>query len=66
MAPSDFNMSPVAWLFISLFAGVILILAIVYLFALKIRRDKHRAQRKAEGDEVFGKIIKNPLTTRAV
>jgi hypothetical protein len=66
MAPSDFNMSPVAWLFISLFAGVILILAIVYLFALKIRRDKKIAERKAEGDGIFGKIIKTPITAPGV
>jgi uncharacterized protein YpmS len=66
MAVSDFTMRPVAWLFISLFAGIILILAIVYLFALKIRRDKRKAERKAEGDEIFAKIIKNPVTTPAV
>ncbi|ETI23276.1 hypothetical protein G647_05075 [Cladophialophora carrionii CBS 160.54] len=66
MAPSDFTMSPVAWLFVSLFAGIILILALVYLFALKIRRDKKKAEREAEDDEIFGKIIKNPVTLPAV
>lgn len=66
MAPSDLTMSPVAWLFISLFAGVVLVIAIVYLFALKIKRDKKIADRKAEGDEIFGKIIKNRLSTTAV
>ena len=66
MAASDFNMSPVAWLFISLFAGVILVIAIVYLFAIKIRRDKRKAERIAESDEIFGKIIRNPLTPPGV
>ena len=65
MAQSASTMSPVAWLFISLFAGVTLILAIVYLFALKIRRDKKKAQRKTENDEIFGNIIRNPVTAPA-
>lgn len=65
MAPSDFTMSPVAWLFVSLFAAAILVLAIVYLYALKVRHDKKRAEIKAENDEIFGKIIKNPMTFAA-
>ena len=66
MASSDYTMGPVDWLFVSLFAGVILVIAIVYLFAIKIRRDKKKAARKAGGDKNFGKIIKNPLTAPAV
>ncbi|KIX98194.1 uncharacterized protein Z520_06274 [Fonsecaea multimorphosa CBS 102226] len=61
MSTSDFTMSPVAWLFISMFAGVILILAIVYLFALKIQHDKKKAARKAEDDRIFGNTIANPI-----
>ncbi|EXJ72196.1 uncharacterized protein A1O5_04700 [Cladophialophora psammophila CBS 110553] len=63
MSASDFRMSAVAWLFISMFAGVILILAIVYLFALKIRHDKKKAARKAEDGEIFSNVIANPITT---
>ncbi|KIW75909.1 hypothetical protein Z517_10654 [Fonsecaea pedrosoi CBS 271.37] len=64
MAPSDHTMSPIAWLFISMFAGVILILAIVYLFALKIRHDKKKAAGNAVDDKVFGNVIANPITTQ--
>ncbi|KIW27209.1 uncharacterized protein PV07_06968 [Cladophialophora immunda] len=63
MSASDFTMSPIAWLFISMFAGVILILAIVYLFALKIRHDKKKAAQKTEEDEIFGHAIANPITS---
>ena len=62
MSQSDFTMSPVAWLFISIFSGVILVIALVYLFALKIRRDKRKIERKVENDEIFGNIIRNPIT----
>lgn len=55
-------MSPIAWLFIAIFVSIILIIALVYLFALKLRRDKRKQARKAEGDEIFGAIIANPVT----
>jgi hypothetical protein len=61
MAPTDYTMSPVAWLFISLFAGATLVIAIVYLHSLKIRRDKRKAIDKAENDEIFGNIVKHPI-----
>ncbi|KAJ4504873.1 hypothetical protein HRR83_009166 [Exophiala dermatitidis] len=61
---SDLKMSPIAWLFIALFASIILIICLVYLYALKIRRDKQKQARKAEGDEIFGAVIANPIITR--
>ncbi|EXJ91340.1 hypothetical protein A1O1_04452 [Capronia coronata CBS 617.96] len=59
---SDLQMSPIAWLVIAIFASIVLIIALVYLFAMKVRRDKRKHARKAEGDEIFGGIIANPIT----
>jgi len=59
---SDFQMPPIAWFFVSLFAGVILIIALVYLFTLKLQRDKKKAARSAENDEIFGSVMANPIT----
>ncbi|EXJ93126.1 hypothetical protein A1O3_01683 [Capronia epimyces CBS 606.96] len=59
---SDFKMSPIAWLVIAIFASIILIIALVYLFALKVRHDKKKQARKTEGDEIFGAMIANPIT----
>lgn len=55
-------MSPIAWLVVAIFAAIVLIIALIYLFALKVRRDKKKAARKAENDEIFGNIIRNPIT----
>lgn len=51
MAQSDLVMTPIAWLFISIFVGVILVLAIVYLFVLKVRRDKRKLEQKTANGE---------------
>ncbi len=59
---SELNMSPIAWLVVAIFAAIVLIIALIYLFALKVRRDKKKAARKAENDEIFGNIIRNPIT----
>jgi uncharacterized membrane protein len=59
---SDGTMSPIAWLVIAIFAAIVLIIALIYLFALKVRRDKRIAARKAENDEIFANIIRNPIT----
>ena len=59
---SELKMSPIAWLVVAIFAAIVLIIALIYLFALKVRRDKKKAARKAENDEIFGNIIRNPIT----
>ncbi|KAJ9637593.1 hypothetical protein H2204_004742 [Knufia peltigerae] len=56
-------MSGVAWLAIAMFAGIIVIISMVYLYTLKVRRSKEGAIRKSEDDEIFGGVIKNPITT---
>ncbi|KAK6368264.1 hypothetical protein LTS17_010005 [Exophiala oligosperma] len=61
--PSRSNMSGVAWLAIVMFAGIIVIISMVYLYTLKVRRSKEGAIRKSEDDEIFGGVIKNPITT---
>lgn len=57
------TMSPIAWLVVAIFAAIVLIICLVYLFALKIRHDKRKQARRAENDEIFGPIIANPITT---
>jgi len=54
-------MSPIAWLVVAIFAAIVLIICLVYLFALKVRRDKKLQARRAENDEIFGPIIANPV-----
>ncbi|KIV77826.1 hypothetical protein PV11_09606 [Exophiala sideris] len=58
---SSGTMSPIAWLVVAIFAAIVLIICLVYLFALKVRRDKKLQARRAENDELFGPIIANPI-----
>lgn len=59
--PSQSKMSGVAWLAIAIFAGIVVMIALVYLYTLKVRRYKEGAIRKAENDEIFGGVIRNPI-----
>ncbi|KIW20394.1 hypothetical protein PV08_00969 [Exophiala spinifera] len=56
------RMSGIAWMAIAMFAGVVVIIALVYLYTLKVRRSKERAIRKAQDDELFGGVIRNPIS----
>jgi hypothetical protein len=55
------GLSPVAWLVIAIFASSLLIICLVYLYALKIRHDKKRAADKALNDDIFGRVITQPI-----
>ena len=58
-------MSPIAWVFIAIFSGLLLIICLVYLYGMKVRRDIKRAEkRKAEHDVTFGGVIKNAALPR--
>ncbi len=59
---SDFTMTPIAWLVVAIFASAVLIVALVYLFALKVRRDRKKHARRVENNQMFGPIIANPIT----
>jgi len=55
------TMSPIAWLVVAIFAAIVLIICLVYLFALMVRRDKKLQARRAENDEIFGPIVADPI-----
>lgn len=57
------EIAPIAWLFIAIFSGVLLIIALIYLYGLRLKREKKKAQRKAENDAIFGAIT-NQITAR--
>lgn len=59
---SNYEMSPVAWLAVAMFATAVLIIAMVYLFAFKVRRDKKKQARKVENNEIFGTVLSIPIT----
>ncbi|KAK5064624.1 hypothetical protein LTR84_000458 [Exophiala bonariae] len=58
------EMAPIAWVFIAIFSSVLIIVALVYLYGLRLRHDKKKAQRRAENDEVFGSITANTISAR--
>jgi len=58
------EIAPIAWVFIAIFSGVLVIIALVYLYGLRLKYEKKKAQRKAENESIFGAKITNPITTR--
>jgi hypothetical protein len=58
------EIAPIAWVFIAIFSGVLVIIALIYLYGLRLRREKKKAQRKAENDAIFGSAMTNQITVR--
>lgn len=47
---NNLRMTPIAWAGLSVFAGIIAMLAAIYLFALKTGRDKRRLKQASKAD----------------
>ncbi|KEF61173.1 uncharacterized protein A1O9_02738 [Exophiala aquamarina CBS 119918] len=58
------EMAPIAWVFIAIFSAVLVIIALVHLYGLRLKYEKKRTQRKAENESIFGATMTNPITAR--
>ena len=47
---NNLRMTPVAWAGLSVFAGIVAMLAAIYLFAIKTGRDKKRLKQVSKAD----------------
>lgn len=47
---NNLRMTPIAWAGLSVFAGIMAMLAAIYLFALKTGRDKRRLKQASKAD----------------
>lgn len=57
-------MAPIAWAFIAVFSGILIIIALVYLYGLRLKHEKRKAQRRVENDEIFGNVAANQIIAR--
>lgn len=58
------EMAPIAWVFIAIFSGVLIVVALIYLYGLRLRHEKKKAQRKADNEAIFGNVTTNPIIAR--